>query len=128
MDKENFCFVQKVDVQCKDFNPDILLKNHFLYCMNVIMIVCTNISFQSNLDIASVIRSCIVKKGDTFAHQLRKVAASDKATAALFENVVGHIDFDGAPSLVLSMSDDGIDGALNGLNALLKRVLLTSQK
>ena len=128
MDKKHFCVVQKIDVRSKDFTPDVLLKNRYLYCMDVIMVVSTNISFQSNLDIASVIRSCLVKEGDAFAHQIRRGAASDTATAALFEFVVGHLNLNGAPSLLLSMSNEGIDGALNGANVLLKRVLITGQK
>ena len=124
----NFRVIQKVDVHHKDFTSDILLKSSFLKCMDVIMVVCTNTGFQVDLEIASTIRSCIVKEADAMSYQMRKGASLDKPVSVLFDPVVGHLPLNGATPLLLSMSDEGMDGALNNVKVLLKRALITAQK
>ena len=128
MDPNNFRVIQKVDIHHKDFTSDILLKSKFLKCMDVIMVVCTNTGFQVDLEVASTIRSCIVKEADAMSYQMRKGAALDRPVSVLFDSVVGHLPLNGATPLLLSMSDEGIDGALNNVKVLLKRALITAQK
>ena len=128
MDPNKFSVIHKVEVNHKDFTSNWLLKGSVLKCMDVIFVVCTNTGFQVDLKVASTIRSCIVKEADAISYQVRKGAALEKPVSILFEPVVGHLPLDGAAPLLLSMSEEGLDGALNNVKVILKRALITAQK
>jgi molybdenum cofactor synthesis domain-containing protein len=89
---------------------------------DVICIVCQDYpgSFLRNLDISNCLRTHLDKVADAMALQARRGAASADAPAALFETVVGFLP---PSSMVICVSEQGMEGALQNVRGLLKHAL-----
>lgn len=90
-------------------------------CLDIILVVCTCTSFQTNLKIAEDLRSCLSKDANTLAFQVRKHAAYNNPLSALFEPVAGYSDINGKSCIILSLPNAGLENALYNLQGLLKK-------
>jgi hypothetical protein len=78
--------------------------------------------FRAHLDISTELTKRLDKVADALALQVRRGAASEHATTALFETVVGYIP-DGIGAMLVCLSDDGLIGGLGNVRGLLKHAL-----
>ena len=88
--------------------------------VDVFCVVCQDYpgSFRRHVDISSELRRSLDKVADAMALQARQGAASDDATAALFEVVVGFVPQHKA--MLICVPERGMEGAFLNVRSLLK--------
>ena len=104
-------------------------KEVFAFCshlkddVDIFCVVCQNYpgSFRRHVDVSSELRRNLDKVADAMALQARQGAASDDATAALFEVVVGFVPQHKA--MLICIPEQGMEGALFNVRGLLKHSL-----
>lgn len=79
-------------------------------------------SFRAHLEISTELCKRLDKVADALALQVRRGAASENATTALFETVVGYMP-KGRGAMVVCLSDDGLVSGLQNVRGLLKHAL-----
>ncbi len=95
--------------------------------LDVIFIICTDTTFQENLDIAFQLQSLLHKNIPSMATRARNGAVNDSPLAALFEPIAGYSIFDNETSLLVSVPNVGIEGAVENLKHLLTPSLLMAR-
>ena len=78
--------------------------------------------FRRHLDVSTELAKRLDKVADALALQVRRGSASENATAALFETIVGYVA-DGRGALLVCLPDNGLVGGLQNVRGLLKHAL-----
>jgi len=92
-------------------------------CLDVIFVVATDTTWLEHLDMAAQLRSLICKEAENMASLILQGAAYDEPTAALFESVAGLANFHNQSCLLMSLPNDGLEGAVEISKGLIKRTL-----
>lgn len=79
-------------------------------------------SFSYHLDVSASLKKHLYKQAKSLALQARQGAASEDATAALFEVVVGYAPEEQG-AMVICLPDKGLHGGLGNVRGLLKHAL-----
>lgn len=92
--------------------------------IDVYVVICASYpgSFRDSLNVTTELRKRMKKLADALALQVRRGAASEDATSALFEAVVGYVPSRKGAMLVC-LSDRGLTGGLKNVRGLLKHAL-----
>ena len=91
-----------------------------------VLIIISNEGFRDSNKLAAFIDSCLHKRSDALALQMRQGAASECGLAALFEVIVGTIN----ETLVCSVPEEGLVGALGKIRGrvMFHAVMITQGK
>ena len=87
----------------------------------VVVVTPPNASIVHHTQVAHSLRTGLTKLSDTLSLQVRRGATSQEPNAAMYENVVGYLPEN--KSLVVFLSEKGLDGALGNVRGLLKHAL-----
>jgi molybdenum cofactor synthesis domain-containing protein len=92
--------------------------------VDVHVVICASYpgSFRHSLNVSTELCKRLEKVADAFAFQVRRGAASEDATSALFEAVVGYVP-SGKGAMLVCLSDRGLTGGLQNVRGLLKHAL-----
>ncbi len=122
LDDDSIFFLQNVKVTDGDSIANVI-RSKMSNCLDIIFVVCTQTSFQMNLEISDELRQFLTKDAQALSLQARRSAASSHPLAALFDPVAGYCELDGKSCLLLSLSEDGMENALYSVKNLLKKAV-----
>jgi molybdenum cofactor synthesis domain-containing protein len=99
----------------------------FVACEDVVdvyVVICASYpgSFRHSVNVSSELCKRLEKVADALALQVRRGAAFEDATSALFETVVGYVP-SGKGAMLVCLSDRGLTGGLQNVRGLLKHAL-----
>lgn len=109
--KELFEFVTAAD-------DAVVVDVHVVICAS-----CYPGSFCHSINISMELCKHLEKVADALALQVRRGAASEDATCALFETVVGYLPSRKGGAMLVCLSDRGLTGGLQNIRGLLKHAL-----
>ena len=112
--------VQNMIISQNDDVAQAILKD-MSNCLDIILVICTNIIFPLQLEISDQIKKCISKHADAISFQARRSAAYSNPLLGLFEPVAGYCEMDGKSCMILSLPNDGMESSLSSVKALLKK-------
>lgn len=96
--------------------------------VDILVVACVKVpgAFRQHAKLACLLRRNLAKVADAMALQARRGAASQDATAALFEVVIGYRS-DGRGCVVVLLPEHGLDAGLANVRGLLKHALRTAR-
>jgi molybdopterin molybdotransferase len=89
----------------------------------VVLVTSLAESFANHTMVANWLRLRLSKLADAMALQIRRGASSQDSQAAMYENVVGYLPENGG-SMVVLLSDHGLEGGLGLVRGLIKHALI----
>ena len=95
--------------------------------MNVVICASYPGSFRHGINFSVELCKRLEKVADALALQVRQGAASEDATSALFETVVGYVP-SGKGAMLLCLSDRGLTGGLQNVRGLLQQALQVARQ
>ncbi len=119
-DDDSISFLQSVQISHHDSITNIF-RTTMSNCLDIILVVCTNTSFQTNLQISGELRGFITKNSRILSSTVVKSAAYEDPLSALFDPVAGYCDADGKSCMLLSLSSRGMQSALESVKGLLMK-------
>ena len=122
LDDDSIFFLQNLKVSGGDSISNVI-RSKMSNCLDIIFVVCSQTSFQMNLEVSYELRRFVTKDAQALSLQARRNAAQSQPLAALFDPVAGYCDIDGKSCLLLSLSEDGLENALYSVRNLLKRAV-----
>jgi hypothetical protein len=97
--------------------------------IDLYVVICASYpgSFRDSLNISTELCKWLEKVADALAIQVRRGAASEDATSALFESVVGYAP-NGKGTMLVCLSDRGLTGGLQNVRGLLNHALQVARQ
>ncbi len=122
LDDKSIFFLQNLKVTSGDSIANVM-RTKMSNCLDIVFIICSQTSFQMNLEVSNELRQFVTKDAQALSLQARRSAACSHPLVALFDPVAGYCDIDGKSCLLLSLSEDGMENALYSTRSLLKRAV-----
>jgi hypothetical protein len=119
-DDDSIHYLQNVQMTSDDSISDAF-RMTMSNCLDIILVVCTQTTFQKNLEISEELRRFLSKEAKLLSFQARKSASYHNPLSVLFDPVAGYCDIDGKSCMLMSLPNDGMEDALGSIKGLLKK-------
>jgi hypothetical protein len=117
---DKFMLIENQQSNLKSFSGVLRKMNK---CLDVIFVVGIAINWTESMDLKSQLRMLIHKEAESMAYLLREGAAYGDPSSILFDPIVGISNYDHNGCLIISLPDNGLEGALESARGLLKKTL-----